>query len=211
MVCTSARDRSMKQNKGEHTRKLIIEKATELFTRCGYNHTSLNQILAATGLAKGGFYFHFKSKEELGEAVIKTLDEVWFQELLPDFRHCKNAREKLKRLFAAPGDCSYRRSARPAILLLNLATEMVEVNEKFSNMLQEIFLRWRNMLETIIDEGKREKLFKKDVDSKAVAAIILSNILGANLLALLNRNLNLYRIQLRTFNTVLFDGISYNQ
>ncbi len=197
----------MNKNKGECTRKLIIEKATELFTQCGYNHTSLNQILKATGLAKGGFYFHFKSKEELGVAVIKTLDECWIKELLPDMRDCANARDKLVRLCEAPGDCSCKGAVRPAILLLNLATEMIEVNDKFSEMLRGVFLGWRRMLELIIEEGKKEKIFREDIDSKAVAAIILSNILGANLLAMLNRNINLYRLQLRTLNEVLFVGI----
>lgn len=197
-----------KSNKGECTRNLIIQKATELFTKCGYNHTSLNQILKAAGLAKGGFYFHFSSKEELGVAVIKTLDECWIKELIPDMSDCANAREKLIRLLESPGDCSCQRVVRPAILLLNLATEMIEVNDKFSDMLQGVFLGWRRMLASIIEEGKKEKIFRSDLDSQAVAAIILSNILGANLQALLNRNINLYRVQMRTLSKVLFEGIT---
>jgi AcrR family transcriptional regulator len=198
-------------NRGEQTRQLILDKATELFTQGGYNHTSLSQILRATGLAKGGFYFHFESKEELGEAVIRRVEEFWTKGILPNMNKCKNAREKLDCLLSAPGDCSCKRSVRPAILLLNLATEMIEVNEKFANMLQGIFTGWRRMVETIIDEGKSEQLFRKDIDSKAVAAIILSNILGANLLALLNHNTSMYRVQLRTLNKILLEGISNNR
>ncbi len=59
--------------KGEKTRRIIIDKATVLFTMYGFNHTSLSQILATTGIAKGGFYFHFKSKESLALAVIESL------------------------------------------------------------------------------------------------------------------------------------------
>ncbi|NIV92010.1 TetR family transcriptional regulator [candidate division KSB1 bacterium] len=197
-----------KLKKGENTRNLIIEKATLLFTKNGYNNTSLNQILEATGLAKGGFYFHFKSKEELGIAVIKSLEQCWTRDVLPKLIQGRNAKEKLELMFSSPGECNYRHQLRPTVLLLNLATEMIEVNEKFSQMLQQIFRGWWIIIEAIIEEGKLENIFRKEVDSTAVAAIILSNIMGANLLALINGDDGIYTKQLGALKTVLFDGIS---
>ena len=82
--------------KGEKTRQHIIHKATVLFTKNGFNHTSLSQILTATGLAKGGFYFHFSSKESLALAVIDSLKECWTNEILPKLKAGRDARENLK-------------------------------------------------------------------------------------------------------------------
>ena len=48
-------------NKGEETRSLIIEKSAELFNTLGYNGCSLNEIMEATQLKKGGIYNHFKN------------------------------------------------------------------------------------------------------------------------------------------------------
>lgn len=198
-----------KKNRGEETRKQIVEKATVLFTRNGYRSTSLSDILEATGLAKGGFYFHFKSKEDLGLATIDALEDCWTTEILPKMMQGSNAKEKLNLMFSAPGDCcSNSGGMRPTILLLNLATEMIEVNPKFSAALQSIFSGWLLVLEAIIEEGKYENLFRRDADSSAIAAIILSNIMGANLLALLNGNTALYHKQLTALNDVLLMGIA---
>ncbi|MFQ5865961.1 MAG: TetR/AcrR family transcriptional regulator [bacterium] len=194
--------------KGEKTRQLIIDKATILFTKNGYNHTSLSRILKATGLAKGGFYFHFRSKEELGIAVIKCLEDCWTDEILPKLQQGKDAKEKLEIMFSATGDCTSESGIRPTILLLTLATEMIEVNDKFSRMLQSIFKGWWMIIEAMIEEGKLQKIFRKEVDTTAVAAIILSNILGANLLSILNNKKDIYEKQLYMLKTVLFEGIS---
>lgn len=62
----------MSRNKyPEKTQKLIIEVATKLFMEKGYENTSLNDIIKELGgLTKGAIYQHFKSKEEIYEAVI---------------------------------------------------------------------------------------------------------------------------------------------
>jgi AcrR family transcriptional regulator len=47
----------------------ILDSAYALFTRQGYERTSISQIIGAVGLSKGAFYHHFASKEELLEAL----------------------------------------------------------------------------------------------------------------------------------------------
>ena len=50
----------------------ILEVATELFYRQGYNATGVQQIIDEAGVAKGTFYTHFKSKDELGLAYMRS-------------------------------------------------------------------------------------------------------------------------------------------
>jgi len=50
--------------KGELTRKRIVEAAAPIFNQHGYEGSSLNALMQATGLKKGGIYRHFASKEE---------------------------------------------------------------------------------------------------------------------------------------------------
>ena len=63
--------------KGIRTRQNIIEKALRLFCVKGYYNTSINDILAATGLTKGGFYGHFASKEALWYVVYDEAMRIW--------------------------------------------------------------------------------------------------------------------------------------
>ncbi len=54
-------------------RERIIDNATELFATKGYHGTTVDEIVHATGIAKGTFYIYFHSKEELLVEVIKRL------------------------------------------------------------------------------------------------------------------------------------------
>ena len=58
----------------ELTQERIVEAATELFTSQGYDKTSMQDIINATGgLSKGAVYHHFRSKEDLFDAVADRL------------------------------------------------------------------------------------------------------------------------------------------
>ena len=67
--------------KGERTRIQIEDAAIELFMEHGYHATSMRQIAERANLALGGIYNHFKSKEEIFEAII--VDKHPYKRLLP--------------------------------------------------------------------------------------------------------------------------------
>jgi AcrR family transcriptional regulator len=46
-------------------RERVLDAAVELFAQQGYDGTSVSQVIARAGVAKGGFYHHFASKEAL--------------------------------------------------------------------------------------------------------------------------------------------------
>ena len=64
------------QNKIVNTKEYILEVSYELFSTRGYDKTPISLILEKTGLSKGGFYHHFKSKEEIIDHIAKTQVDV---------------------------------------------------------------------------------------------------------------------------------------
>jgi AcrR family transcriptional regulator len=58
-------------SKGEQTRTVIVDVAFQLFLENGYHGTSMRQIADKAGLALGGIYNHFASKEEIFAAVLE--------------------------------------------------------------------------------------------------------------------------------------------
>lgn len=57
------------------TRKRIVEQARILFNRHGFSEVSIDTIMAEAGLTRGGFYNHFRNKEDLyAEAVASFLN-----------------------------------------------------------------------------------------------------------------------------------------
>ncbi|MFQ8582669.1 MAG: TetR/AcrR family transcriptional regulator [Holdemania massiliensis] len=84
----------------EQTFEKIVETAAQLFVEKGYEQTSIQDILDVSGLSKGGLYHHFKSKEQIFEAVMeKRILYVnnLFHSLIRDTQG-ENAREKLKKI-----------------------------------------------------------------------------------------------------------------
>jgi len=67
--------------KGEVTRLAIEKAAIQLFLEQGYHATSMRQIAEHAGLALGGIYNHFSSKEEIFEAII--IDQHPYKKILP--------------------------------------------------------------------------------------------------------------------------------
>ncbi len=54
----------------EERKNEILDAADELFIQKGFNGTSTNDILEKVGIARGTLYYHFKSKEEIMDALI---------------------------------------------------------------------------------------------------------------------------------------------
>ena len=62
-------------DRGGETRRRILDVAAEAFADRGYAGTSLSDVLKSSGVTKGGFYFHFPSKEALGLATLRHKQE----------------------------------------------------------------------------------------------------------------------------------------
>ncbi|SHM51764.1 transcriptional regulator, TetR family [Anaerosporobacter mobilis DSM 15930] len=84
----------------EQTQEKIVEASIKLFIEKGYEQTTIQDILDALNLSKGGLYHHFKSKEEILEAV-KQKRAQYAADMLHDLidnTKAANAKEKLKKI-----------------------------------------------------------------------------------------------------------------
>lgn len=62
----------------DERRNEIIRTAAALFSQKGYDKCSVNDILNAIGIAKGTFYYYFKSKEDVLDAAVEQVSEQVF-------------------------------------------------------------------------------------------------------------------------------------
>ena len=58
----------------EERRNEILDAAEELFGSKGFDQTSTNDILEKVGIARGTLYYHFKSKEDILDAMIERMN-----------------------------------------------------------------------------------------------------------------------------------------
>jgi AcrR family transcriptional regulator len=76
--------------RGESTRARLLEAATQLFAEHGYEGTSIESVLAATGTSRGALYHHFAGKDALFEAVLERLHVRVAQEVTAAARAAPN-------------------------------------------------------------------------------------------------------------------------
>ncbi|HEB59801.1 MAG TPA: TetR/AcrR family transcriptional regulator [Gammaproteobacteria bacterium] len=87
-------------SRGDSNRQRIVEAADQLFYIKGFNHTSFSDIADAAGVARGNFYYYFKSKDDILEAVIaRRADNI--REMLAEWdEEYPDPRDRLHRYVA---------------------------------------------------------------------------------------------------------------
>lgn len=88
----------VRQRRGEATRSEILSVARRLFADFGYHNTGISDIQSATGLTKGAFYHHFRSKQELGLAVVEAAWEDYGRQVLKSANMQASAGRRLSSL-----------------------------------------------------------------------------------------------------------------
>lgn len=142
--------------KHESKKRELVEIAERLFLEKGYAETSVDDILAASGLSKGGFYHYFKSKEEVLNASLNNLIEdslKAFQEVADD--PSLNALQKLK-LFSSRKAIFQRAKrdyARYLGMLMNSDFTLYKSYSALATSFYEPFAR-------IVEQGVSEGLFR---------------------------------------------------
>lgn len=134
----------------------LVEIAEKLFLEKGYEETSVDDILNASGLSKGGFYHYFKSKEEVLAESISNFAENLLTELEPLIADKKlNALEKLKR-------CLEKKTAsqRSKIELLRYMNMLMKSDFTFYKYNLTITQKYVEPFARVIEQGMEEGIFK---------------------------------------------------
>jgi AcrR family transcriptional regulator len=86
----------VRQQRAERTRSLIIDTAARAFAEGGFDGVSLNDLILASGMSKGAFYFHFSSKGELALAAFRVKQQELIARLLADAEPSASASDELR-------------------------------------------------------------------------------------------------------------------
>ena len=154
-MTTKTTENGTKTREGRSTREAILEAASRLIHVHGYNHTSLDDVLRESGVGKGNFYYHFKSKEELGYAILDQIIASFLERTLepcfadPEGRALTQIRCFLDRVLEAQRE----RKCVGGCPLGNLASELSDVHEGFRARLASVFAAWRDRKSTRLNSS----------------------------------------------------------
>jgi AcrR family transcriptional regulator len=169
--------------KGERTREYILSQAAPLFNQRGYAGASMSDVMAATGLEKGGLYRHFKSKDALALAAFDHAVRVHRQRLVSSIPALRTAPDRLAALvtnFATvvddppvPGGCP----------ILNMAVESDDTHPALRDAARRAMDQLRGFVAFVVRAGVRAGEFVPDTDPEELASVTVATLEGGLVLS----------------------------
>ncbi len=161
----------------------IIHESLKLFSLKGYSSTSMNDILAAANTSKGGFYNHFKNKEELFFKVLEEATQIWRKRNLDQLNHIDNPVEKIIRLLENFRD-NYLKDAENfpgGCVFITLSLDVNNQSPHLSKAINKGFSGVRAMLRRFLEQSVEMGELKSSVNTDAVTEILFSSLLGVSI------------------------------
>jgi TetR/AcrR family transcriptional repressor of nem operon len=173
-------------NKGELTRQRILEEAAPLFNQRGFAGCSMQDVMDATGLEKGGLYRHFSSKEELAAEAFRYARTKAIEVRTENLNQIQGAVNQLRYVvqrFAEgpslmPGGCP----------LMNTAIDADDSNPMLRSLALEGIQEWKAKLQRIVEEGIERGEIRSQIEPRTIANTIIATLEGALMISRLEGN-----------------------
>ncbi|QEC78900.1 TetR/AcrR family transcriptional regulator [Mucilaginibacter ginsenosidivorax] len=165
--------------KAQETRMVILQKAFELIYANGYKTTSIDQIIATTQVTKGAFFYHFKTKDQMGVAIIKDLLMPRLAEnILKPLQTDRNPLEAIYQLIESLLTKNDFLKIEFGCPVANFTHEMSPWNTDFNKVLKDLISQWTKAMTETIENGKGKGFVRNDVDAGQVTLFVLSGYWG---------------------------------
>jgi TetR/AcrR family transcriptional repressor of nem operon len=167
--------------KGQQTRQRILAAAAPLFNQKGFAGASMQEILDATGLEKGGLYRHFPTKQHLAEEALRYTMARSVRTRTEPLDPTQTAPDQLRTLIARfvtapstiPGGCP----------LMNTAIDADDTNPNLRALARHAVEDWKTRLIQIIDRGIAAGHIRPETQPRQIANTIIATLEGALMLS----------------------------
>jgi AcrR family transcriptional regulator len=188
-------------------RAQIIEAALACFTRKGYNNTTMDDIVAESGLSKGSLYWYFESKDQLfAESLLSVFIDVG-QEVFAALERCTTASDKLRAIARATVDISRRIEGFFGLFLEFLGTS--SRREEAGTLWLDMLVEYKDIVVEIIEQGIQSGEFRP-VDAEQLAWAMMAAYDGLAAYLMFMPDLDLDRIS-EVFAEMLLNGLTVRQ
>ncbi|WP_298751331.1 TetR/AcrR family transcriptional regulator [uncultured Arcobacter sp.] len=156
------------------SREKLLDVAFEEIYQNGYSATSVDKILKKANMNKGSMYHFFKSKKELGLAVVnERVNSYIVDKYSILLKHEKNICDELIKLIKNRNSFDFTCGCK----LNNLMQELSPIDKDFKQALEVVYTRFENIIEQILDKAVLKNEIKHD-DTKALSMYIVASIEG---------------------------------
>ncbi len=169
--------RSLKEKQRQEREDLILEAAEEVLAEKGYYETSIDEIAARVGIAKGTVYLHFPSKEDLVIAILERNTQELVELVETTVVSASSNREKLQ----ATLQVVYGRFFDPRLShLLQLpytvmnSSELRRVFVEKKGCMRDKWQRLETLIASILEDGKAAGEFDRTLPTPVMISAFFS-------------------------------------
>lgn len=177
----------MLRRKGQETRRHILMESRRLFTLRGFQNTSIQQIIAATSVKKGNLYYHFRSKEELGLAVLRDARDEFFVVLDGSMR----GQGGVQRIINSCKGIMFLMQKNDFVggcLFGNTALEMSDSSSRFGEIIREVFTAWCDRIEQELRSAAELEQYHNPLALDVLATAVVATLEGGIMLSRVYRD-----------------------
>lgn len=194
--------------RGSSTKEHILDIAESLVLDHGFGSTSIDQILEKTGLTKGAFFYHFKSKSQLADALIKRYvdrDDALLHDLMEKAENL--SRDPLQQVLIFVGllheILENLESPHPGCMIASFVYQFQEFSVDTKNSVVNGFDEWHRVLDEKFREIFKENSPRIEVTPAELVDNFLSLFEGGMMLAKMMSEPKALSDQIRHFRNYL--------
>ena len=168
-----------RMDKDERARR-IIEHATVVFARKGYNATTIDDIAIKAKIAKGSVYQYFKSKQDLFLAVFDSYMQQYLNKI--EAHTSEDAGSAAGQIRTAGRACFAMADEAfeffPLVFEFWAASAAPEMRNRVAGLFRQMYALFREFFGSMIRRGIVRGEFRSDIDVDAVTAVLVGSLDG---------------------------------
>lgn len=161
---------------------VVVGRAMQVFWRHGYEATSVEQLVEATGINRGSLYATFGDKHALFVAALSMYDDRNRRHRLAVLESTYPPREAIRQLFLAFTTQLCVPGGQRGCLLTNTALERATRDRKAARVVRDAQRDIEAFLERMIRRGKRDGAIAAEVRPSEASKGLLASLLGVTVL-----------------------------
>lgn len=180
--------------KAEKTRNFIIEKTAPIFNMKGYAGTSLNDIIAATGLTKGSIYGNFANKDEVALAAFDYNFSTNVLKIEAEISRQNTTEGKLLAYINIYQSLLINGISLGGCPILNTAIDADDTHPALRDKVLKAVLSWKNRIISLVEEGISKHELNADNNPEQIALTIIAMIEGGVMVSRLTNNMDNWKL-----------------
>ncbi|HSI23783.1 MAG TPA: TetR/AcrR family transcriptional regulator [Methylophilaceae bacterium] len=198
---------TVSKSKSEMSRARILDAARDSILSRGFAAMTVDAVCQSAGITKGGFFYHFDSKDQLGEAALaKFWGDAEERQAKAPFNQASDPIQFLEGYLDFAIEAYQDPELQKGCMLAIFTMELAESNEQLFNAAAKHFAGWRASLLEMFERAAAHS--GQRIDAHAWSDLYISTLEGALLLAKSNNDPEAIKRSLTLYKSLLMQSLA---